>query len=152
MVEGLPVFYADETVFTKHTMMASDYIKVHNAVAIECLRTYQPYMTAVAGVSSDRGVDLVQTFSHSLNSELFVSFVERISKIRDHKPFALFMDRASFHHSALTLARLEQLKVRPILNVTASPQYNPIEGCFSTVKNYYKRRRLHHLVNGEDIK
>ena len=151
MAEGLPIVYADETVFTKHTMKNSDYIKAHNAMTIDGKRTYQPYMTAVAGVSSDRGVDLMQTFSHSLNSELFVSFVECISKSRDGKPFALFMDRATFHHSAYTLEKLEQLNVRPILNVTASPQYNPIEGCFSTVKNFYKRRRLNYIVNDEDI-
>ena len=108
-------------------------------------------MTAVAGISSDRGLDHMQMFDHSLNSELFVNFVERISKSRDGKPFALFMDRAKFHHSAYTLARLEQLKVRPILNVTASPQYNPIEGCFSTVKNYYKRKCLNLLVNDEAV-
>ena len=40
MAEGLPIVYADETVFTKHTMMASDYIKTHNAVAIDGMRTY----------------------------------------------------------------------------------------------------------------
>ena len=151
VADGLPIVYADETVFTKHTMKGSDYIKAHNAMTIDGKRTYQPYMTAVAGVSSDRGVDLMQTFSHSLNSELFVSFVECISKSRDGKPFALFMDRATFHHSTYTLAHLERLHVRPILNVTASPQYNPIEGCFSTVKNFYKRRRLNYIVNDEDI-
>ena len=142
IADGLPIVYADETVFTKHTMKGSDYIRLHSSVTIDGDCTYQPYMTAVAGVSSDRGVDLMQTFSHSLNSELFICFVERISKSRDGQPFALFMDRASFHHSAYTLAHLERLHVRPILNVTASPQYNPIEGCFSIVKNHYKRRRL----------
>ena len=151
MAEGLPIVYADETVFTKHTMKSSDYIKTHSAMTIDGKRTYQPFMTAVAGVSSDRGVDFMQTFSHSLNSELFASFVERISVSRDGKPFALFMDRAAFHHSAYTLEQLKRLHVRPILNVTASPQYNPIEGCFSTVKNYYKRKRLNYLVNNEDF-
>ena len=29
-----------------------------------------------------------------------------------------------------------------------SPQYNPIEGCFSIVKNHFKRKRLHDIVNG----
>ena len=151
IAEGLPIVYADETVFTKHTMKNTDYIRAHNAMTIDGKRTYQPYLTAVAGVSSDRGVDFMQTFSHSLNSELFASFVERISVSRDGKPFALFMDRAAFHHSAYTLEQLKRLHVRPILNVTASPQYNPIEGCFSTVKNFYKRRRLNYIVNDEDI-
>ena len=120
-------------------------------MTIDSQHTYQPYMTAVAAISSDRGVDHMQMFSHSLNSELYANFVEQISKNRDGKPLALFMDRAAFHHSTYTLARLEQLKVSPILNVTASPQFNPIEGCFSTVKNHYKRRRLHLLVNKEAV-
>ena len=36
--------------------------------------------------------------------------------------------------------------MRPIYNVPYAPQYNPIEGCFSVVKNHFKRARLNALA------
>ena len=37
--------------------------------------------------------------------------------------------------------------VTRILCAPASPQYNAIEGCFSIIKNHFKRAHLNHLVN-----
>jgi transposase len=44
---------------------------------------------------------------------------------------------------------MEEINITRILSVPASPEYNPIEGCFSIVKNYFKRQRLNCLVNNK---
>ena len=67
------------------------------------------------------------------------------------RPFALFLDRAPFHRSKFVKAELEKMKVTRILNVAASPEYNPIEGCFSVVKNHFKHQRLNQLVNKSQV-
>ena len=63
------------------------------------------------------------------------------------QPFTLFLDGASFHRSNEFSAELRELEITRIINVPYSPQYNPIEGCFSIVKNHFKRKRLHDIVN-----
>ena len=39
------------------------------------------------------------------------------------------------------------MNIETIINVPYSPQYNPIEGCFSVVKNYFKRKRMNRIMN-----
>jgi transposase len=57
----------------------------------------------------------------------------------DGQPFALFMDNLMVHRSKLSLDCYAELKIPVIFNVVYSPEFNPIEGCFSIVKNFYKR-------------
>ena len=75
--------------------------------------------------------------------------MENLVNIRKRKPFALFMDNARIHKSKYATAVLEKLPITLIWNVAYSPEYNPIEGCFSVVKNYFKRQRLNALSNGK---
>ena len=46
---------------------------------------------------------------------------------------------------------MEDLHITAVLNVSYSPQYNPIEECFGIVKNHYKRERLNCLRNDRPI-
>ena len=41
----------------------------------------------------------------------------------------------------------ERLNIMPIYNVGYSPEFNPIEACFSQVKRVYNRERLNALAN-----
>ena len=61
------------------------------------------------------------------------------------------MDNAKFHVSRYTKEALADLPVQVILNVAYSPQFNPIEGCFSIVKRNFKNKKLNELVNGRTI-
>ena len=65
----------------------------------------------------------------------------------NNKPFALFMDNASTHRSRIVQDVISELKITVIFNVPYSPEFNPIEGCFSIVKNYYRRTRLNAMRN-----
>lgn len=57
------------------------------------------------------------------------------------------MDNMSSHKSDNLKAFYKELDITPLYNVPHFPDGNPAEGCFSVVKNYYKRMRLCHLVN-----
>ena len=71
----------------------------------------------------------------------------KVRKMLNNQPFALYLDRLPMHRSNWLRDELQKLNVTRILAVPASPQFNPIEGCFSIVKNAYKRAKLHHFVN-----
>ena len=63
------------------------------------------------------------------------------------KPFALFLDQLACHKSKVSNIVYRQLNISPILNVSYSPEYNPIETAFSQVKHEFKRNRLNALAN-----
>ena len=112
---------------------------------------YCPYISVVAAVSQDKGLEYLETHMGAINSELFVDFVKRIVNQRKQSKVALFMDNAKFHVSKYTKEALADLPVKVILNVAYCPQYNPIEGCFSVVKRNFKSTRLNELVNRRTI-
>ena len=66
-------------------------------------------------------------------------------------PFTLFMDGAGPHRSKILAQDLEEINVKRIINVGYSPQFNPIEGCFSIVKNHFKRKRLNAMLNKRQL-
>ena len=41
----------------------------------------------------------------------------------------------------------DQLDIMPVYNVSYSPEFNPIESCFSQVKRYFCVERLNVLAN-----
>lgn len=64
-------------------------------------------------------------------------------------PFYLFMDKLSIHTSKATKDECARRCIYPIFNVTASPEFNPIETVFAFVKKKYSRARLNALANTE---
>lgn len=67
------------------------------------------------------------------------------------KPFVLFMDRLAVHLCVSVKEKMKELHITGILNVSYMPKYNPIEGCFSIVKNHFKRERLNCLRNDKPM-
>ena len=52
------------------------------------------------------------------------------------------------HHSKRVLGRLEELGIRVIFNLAYSPQFNAVEGCFSKIKQSFKKQRLQKMARG----
>ena len=52
------------------------------------------------------------------------------------------------HHSKRVLGKLEELGVQVIFNLAYSPQFNGVEGCFSKVKQSFKKQRLQKMARG----
>ena len=70
-----------------------------------------------------------------------------LSRHMNWKPFYLFMDKLSVHLANNAKELYERYKITTIYNVTASPEYNPIETVFAHVKAQYRRARLNALAN-----
>ena len=105
------------------------------------------YICAIACVSAEQGLVLIQTYNKAVDQVIFAEFLPQLSHAMKGKPFALFMDRLKVHSCISVKDAMADLKITPILNVSYMPKYNPIEGCFSVIKNHYKRERLNCMMN-----
>ena len=47
------------------------------------------------------------------------------------KPFYLFMDNLASHRNNTNQKLMRELKITPVYNISQSPDFNPIEACFS---------------------
>ena len=61
------------------------------------------------------------------------------------------MDNLKVHKTESVRRLYKSRNIKPLFNVPYSPSLNPVEACFSIVKNHFKKRRLRHLVNDEDF-
>ena len=61
------------------------------------------------------------------------------------------MDNLKVHKTAGVRSLYKSLNIKPLFNIPYSSALNPVEACFSIVKNHFKKRRLQHLVNDEDF-
>ena len=57
------------------------------------------------------------------------------------------MDNLGVHKGKNVKPWYVELDIVPIYNVGYSPEFNPIEACFSQVKREYSRGRLNALAN-----
>ena len=64
---------------------------------------------------------------------------------------AIYCDSLSVHKSKETKPWWEKLDIKRIFNVGYSPEFNPIESCFSQVKREFCKERLNALVNQEEF-
>ena len=91
----------------------------------------------------------METYTGKLNGDMYAGFIDKCSRKMGRKPFALFMDGHFVHKSLNVKQMMADKEITMILNIPASPQFNGAEGCFSVVKNYYKRQRLRAMINRE---
>jgi len=68
-------------------------------VDVDNAAIYMPWVTAIAAVSCEQGLEQYRTYNGAVNSELFADFLNQLSLKHERKPFALFMDQASYHKS-----------------------------------------------------
>ena len=52
------------------------------------------------------------------------------------------------HRSLTVKQRLDELGIRYIFNIVASPDLNGVEGCFSKVKQTFKMLRMQKIARG----
>ena len=146
---GHPIVYCDETLFTRHTYMLSEYSRKKESLQADARDFYLAPAWVIAFVEAERGVVHYASYSDNLDGWKFLGYCREVSTKMGGQPFTLFLDGASFHRSRDIAQELEALGITRIINAPYSPQFNPIEGCFSIVKNHFKRKRLHDIVSGE---
>ena len=59
----------------------------------------------------------------------------------------MFMDQLAVHKSKEVKPHYTDCDMKPVFNVSYSPEFNPIEAVFSKVKARFNSKRLHNLVN-----
>ena len=82
----------------------------------------------------------------AFKDETFIPYLKQLKRLNP-RPFALFMDQLSVHKGKEVVPWYTKLDITPIYNVGYSPEFNPIEACFSQVKRCYGRERLNALAN-----
>ena len=80
---------------------------------------------------------------------MFGDYLDNLSVANKHENIAVMMDNCSVHKTEAMKMKMEELNIKFIWNVPYSPDLNPIEACFSKIKNYYKRQKLNKLMNEE---
>jgi transposase len=88
-------------------------------------------------------------FHRSVDRERFVLFLEKLRSIYPKEKLTLFMDRLAVHRSDIVQDKMKELKLGCIFNASYSPDFNPIEGVFSIVKQKIKQQRLRALAKGQ---
>ena len=135
----LPIVFADEILFTKRAVYSKEYCKARAPIAVpQAEWNFKPVGT-VAFICRDKGLLHWDSVPKDCNSEIFFEHVKVVRRKMGNKPFFLYLDLAGFHRSRWLKEQMEEINITRILSVPASPEYNPIEGCFSIVKNYFKR-------------
>jgi len=61
------------------------------------------------------------------------------------------MDNLKVHKTEGVRSLYKSLNIKPLFNIPYSPALNPVEACFSIVKNHFKKNRLRYLVNNQDF-
>ena len=82
----------------------------------------------------------------AFKDETFIPYLKELKRL-NQQPFALLMDQLSVHKGKEVVPWYQKLNIKPIYNVGYSPEFNPIEACFSQVKRVYNRERLNALAN-----
>ena len=98
----------------------------------------EPTTALLCGISKDAGIEHFKMFPKSVNKEKFIEYCKELRHANPDKKICLFMDRLGAHKCDWSKEEMRKLKIRWILNVPYSPEYNPIEMVFSQVKRNYK--------------
>ena len=124
---GTPIVYLDETVFTTRTYQHTDYGLKRSRIEIKQSDADMKYICAIACISHERGLFLHRTYNKAVDQVIFAEFLQQLSREMGGLPFVLFMDRLSVHLCTSVKEKMKELQITAILNVSYSPQYNPIE-------------------------
>ena len=107
-------------------------------------------LACCVAVSAKNGVDLVSIYPKSLNTTKYHEFLEKLRAKYKKRKICLYMDNLHFHKSATTREKYDQLRMTVVYNPPYSPFANPIEECFSVVKQEFKKAKINRIMNGTE--
>jgi transposase len=83
----------------------------------------------------------------AVNSEHFIDYLKALRRKMGRKPLAILFDQLAVHRSKDVKPYFDKLNIKPLFNVSYSPEFNAIEAIFSKVKSLFNHKRLNCLVN-----
>ena len=136
---------------TKSTIPTHEWSRKNTPVQIDYKQYVSKTIAVLVGVSAECGVDLVMTYDKSVNIPKFKIFLEELRRRYFFDDLCIYMDNLSVHISNAVKERLEELSIKCIYAPVYSPEYNPIEYCFSVAKGMIKRERLEAILHEKKI-
>ena len=82
-------------------------------------------------MSEEKGVELFKIYNKAIEANDFEDYLWKLSKKNDYESIAILMDNLPVHKTPNVLKEYEKLDINRIANVSYSPDFNPIESCFS---------------------
>ena len=73
-------------------------------------------------------------FPQSVNIPKFKEYLTKLREVNGDTKICLFMDNLTTHTSPKTRETMRKLHIKPIFNLSYSPDLNGIESTFSKVK------------------
>ena len=145
------IIYLDECIFTTKTMKTTDYTSLKSPHRIPQADINQPVYALILAISIENGLEHYQIFEKSVNYQKFIEYLDELYIENKHSSIAIFADNLSVHKTPNVMMKLHELDIEIIYNVPNQPDFNPVESCFSKIKNYYRRQKLNKLVNNEIV-
>ena len=108
-------------------------------------------IAVLAGVSQERGVDLMMQFEKSVNIEKFKVWLDELRARHFYDDICLVMDNLSVHHSHAAIDRIDELGFEYIFTPPYSPDANPIEMVFSIFKGQLRKERIGGIIHGREV-
>ncbi len=95
----------------------------------------------VAAVLSKKGVVAQYEYSDSLNSKVFIDYLENHVLPIMNERHVLIMDNHPVHKAKEVMNYLEEKNVKHLFLPAYSPELNPIEETFSKIKHFIKKQK-----------
>ena len=100
-------------------------------LAVDQRDIYTGYQSVIATVSEEQGLEKISIYPYAIDSEMFVEHLKWLREKHGDQPLAIYCDSLSVHKSKETKPFWDKLDIKRVFNVGYSPEFNPIEACFS---------------------
>ena len=145
--EGRKIIYLDEINFTKRSVSLREWSQKNSNLTIDQKDIFIGYRSVIASITKGEGVGLRQIYGQAITAANFADYLKKLRARYPKRPLALFMDQLAVHKAKVLKPLYDELNIKPIFNVSYSPEFNPIEAVFSKVKAIFNQKRLNCLVN-----
>lgn len=149
--DGYKIIYLDESMFTTKTFRSAEYMVRKQHLQIPMPSVSQRATALIMAISEEDGAEHHGIYKDSVNQQKFAEYIDELYIANKHTNIAVFMDNLSVHRTKSIQKQLDELDIPSIFSVPYSPDLNPVEHCFSKIKNHYKRKKLNMLMAGEDF-
>jgi transposase len=129
----------DETAINRNTYMNYGWCKKNKRLIANIPINKLPKKYSIIMAISLNGILYYEIHKKkAINCELFDSFMNKVLKKIKNK--YILMDNIPFHKSKNIIKKIESNKCKPLFIPPYSPDFNPIEEVFSSMKHYVKKQ------------
>ena len=139
---GFRIVYLDETMVTTKTIPTHEWSGVKHQIQVDQQHYGRKAIAVLAGVSQERGVDLMMQFEKSVNIEKFKVWLDELRARHFHDDICLVLDNLSVHRSHAAIDRIDELGFEYVFTPAYCPDANPIESVFSMFKARLRKERI----------